>query len=200
MKDDAPTGYRHEMSLRSVLLAVQVAVSLVLLIDASLVTRAIQRVAVQDTGFVDDDVSVVTFELPASYDTARRRAFAQQLLLRGGQAVAPRASAFTDTAPFARGGREWATADLPGGRAGLDTDVLVREISPAFFDLLQVPLGRGDATLTTGDVAGQGVLDQRVDGAPVLAGRERARTDLPVPWRSACRRRSSRTRGCTPAT
>ena len=86
----------------------------------------------------------------------RRGAARSAAAARGGQAVA-RASAFTDTAPFARGGREWATADLPGGRAGLDTDVLIREISPEFFDLLQVPLVAGRA-LTTGDVAGQGVL------------------------------------------
>ena len=51
----------------------------------------------------------------------------------------------------------WTTADLPGGRAGLDTDVLVREIYPGFFDLLRVPLVAG-RTLAPGDVEGRGVL------------------------------------------
>ena len=156
MTGDAPV-LPIRLRLRSVLLAVQVAVSVVLLVDASLVTRAFQRVAAQDTGFVGDEVSVITFELPASYEITRQRAFAQQLLQRGSAAVAPRPAAFADTAPLAHGGREWTTADLPGGKPGLDQDVLLREISPELFDVLQVPLVAG-RTLAVGDAAGHGVV------------------------------------------
>jgi hypothetical protein len=94
------------------------------------------------------------------------------LLLRGEAVVSPRPAAFTDTAPFARGVREWTTADRPGRNPALDTDVLLREVSPRFFDVLQVPLVAG-RTLSAGDVASRGVLvnESMASGS----GRKRAR-------------------------
>jgi predicted permease len=142
--------------LRTVLLAVQVAGSITLLVNAALITRGIERVAAQDPGFAVDGVSVVSVTLPASYDTARRRAFARQLLLRTDHALTPGRAAFTDTAPFARGGREWTTARLPA-RPARDGDVLIREVSPEFFDVLGIPVIAG-RRLTTQDAAGPGVL------------------------------------------
>ena len=102
MKGDTPL-LASRIPLRSGLLAIQVGISVLLVTDASLITRALGRVTVQDPGFDAHDVAVVTFELPGSYDTPRRRAFSQQLLQRGELAVAPRPAAVTDTAPFARG-------------------------------------------------------------------------------------------------
>ena len=156
MKGDAPL-LPSRIPLRAGLLACQVAISVFLVADASLITRAFGLVATQNPGFDTSDVSVVTFELPGSYQTPRRRAFSRQLLQRGETALAPRPAAFTDTAPFARGGREWTVAELPGGKAGLDKDVLVREVSPGFFDVIQVPIVEG-RTLASTDVADRGVL------------------------------------------
>src|SRR5205807_3656888 len=71
---------------RSVLLGVQVAVSIVLLVSAGLLVRGAQRAGAFDPGFAVNDVTAVSFELPlGAYDDARKRAFFDNLTdaLRG---------------------------------------------------------------------------------------------------------------------
>src|SRR6201999_4498287 len=71
-------GSRH--LLRSILLSAQVALSVILLVAASLLARGVQKARGLDPGFKVSGVSVATFELPASsYDADRSRAFFAQL-------------------------------------------------------------------------------------------------------------------------
>ena len=53
--------------LRGALMAVQVAVSIVLLVNASLMVRGVSALASRDVGFDMDGVDVISFALPASY-------------------------------------------------------------------------------------------------------------------------------------
>jgi hypothetical protein len=69
------------LSLRGVLLFVQVALSVTLLVAAGLLVRVVQHVGNHDLGFVADDVSVVSVDLPASaYAGPRTDAFTRQLV------------------------------------------------------------------------------------------------------------------------
>ena len=86
--------------LRGLLLAVQVALSVVLLVSAGLLMRGAQRAGAFDPGFAVNDVTAVSFELPpGTYDDARKRAFFADLTdaLRGLPANA------IDAFGFARG-------------------------------------------------------------------------------------------------
>src|SRR5260370_15820090 len=62
-----PAGRR--MRLRSILLAAEVAMTVVLLVGASLLTKAVARSRSLDPGFSVADVTLVSFEFPAgAYD------------------------------------------------------------------------------------------------------------------------------------
>jgi predicted permease len=134
-------------SLRSVLLATQLAISLILLVTASLLARGVQSAASQDPGFTIDGISVATLELPArGFDRARGTAFVSNL------AVALRARpdlgsvAFTALEPLARG-RILTSLGLPGEGENKARTVQVHRISPEYFDVLGIPFlaGRGFA-------------------------------------------------------
>jgi hypothetical protein len=56
------------LRLRNVLLTLQIVVSVVLLVRASLLMRSVQHAAAFDFGFVVDDLSSVSLDPPASYD------------------------------------------------------------------------------------------------------------------------------------
>ena len=68
------------LPLRNLLLAVQVAVTVVLLAAAALLARAVYDAGLRDHGFSMRDISVVSFETPPrGYDAARIRAVALEL-------------------------------------------------------------------------------------------------------------------------
>src|SRR5258708_31176449 len=71
--------------LRSVLLGVQVTISVVLLASAALLVRGLSRANQDDLGFRVGGVAILTVDLPvSSYDAARGRAFFDDLLERVG--------------------------------------------------------------------------------------------------------------------
>src|SRR5262249_24834023 len=66
--------------LRALLLSRKIAISIVLLVSGGLIVRGVRRASVQDPGFDMHDVSVLSFDLPASFETRRTRSFALQVL------------------------------------------------------------------------------------------------------------------------
>jgi len=128
--------------LRSLLLAAQVAIAFVLLVNAGLLVRGVREVAVAEPGFDMRGVSVISFELPASYETARVRAFARHVL--DDVTVRGTASAFADNAPFGVADRMWVSVRSGDHRS---EDVLGVEVSASYFDTLGIPVlsGRGFA-------------------------------------------------------
>ena len=79
-----PEGMRlKRFPLRSVLLAVQVAISVVLLVNAGLLVRGMQRAQSLDPGFDVRNVTVVSIDLPASeYSGPRTMQLTRTLLAR----------------------------------------------------------------------------------------------------------------------
>jgi predicted permease len=74
LKDDAHL-LKSRFPLRSTLLAVQVAVSVVLLTSASLLLRGVAQARILDPGFRVDNVAVAAIDVPeTTYDQARSRA------------------------------------------------------------------------------------------------------------------------------
>ncbi|MBZ5622594.1 MAG: ADOP family duplicated permease [Acidobacteriia bacterium] len=129
------------LSLRNVLLSVQVAVSVVLLTGAGLLVRGIQRTEAMDPGFVIKGISVVSLDLPASdYAGPRTKAFAQQLQaqLEG----AGSGLAFCELAPLANSHRQ-ISFRLPGEDAQTGHSTEFNEVGPGYFELLGIPLLSG---------------------------------------------------------
>jgi predicted permease len=71
LKTDAPLN-RARMPLRSILLGVQVAISVVLLAGAGMLVRGLQRAQSIDPGFDVRNVTVISIDLPASQYTGPR--------------------------------------------------------------------------------------------------------------------------------
>lgn len=68
------------LSLRSVLLSVQVAISVILLANAGLLVRGLQRAQARNPGFDVQNVTVLSIDLPASqYSGPRTKALTRQL-------------------------------------------------------------------------------------------------------------------------
>jgi predicted permease len=133
--------------LRGVLLGIQVAVSVVLLVSAGLLVRAVQHQSTAfDPGFSVNDVSVVSFELPpGGYDDARTHAFVTGMTaaLRALPSGAIDASGFTSAEPsFLRRGFH-TFFRLPGEPPEQGKPIMFSDVSPGYFNVLQIPIVAG---------------------------------------------------------
>src|SRR5262249_53585834 len=132
---------------RGVLLAVQVAMSVTLLVSAGLLVRgATQYAKTFDPGFAVDDVSVVSFEPPpGAYDQARRLTFVSQLTAALGAAAPAGIEAFglaTWEPTFIRRGYR-ATFRSPGDSRARSNDLSYVEVSPGYLETLRIPIVAG---------------------------------------------------------
>jgi predicted permease len=140
--------------LRGLLLAVQVALSVVLLVSAGLLMRGAQRAGVFDPGFAVNDVTAVSFELPlGTYDDARKRAFFADLTqaLRGLPTDAIDAFGFATWEPtFIRRGYQ-TPMRLPDQTPAQARALTSVDVSPDYLNVLQIPIvaGRNFDTLDT---------------------------------------------------
>jgi predicted permease len=129
--------------LRALLLALQIAISIVLLVSGGLIVRGVRQATVQDPGFDIRSVSVVSFELPASFETARARSFALQVLANAPTVMPDRSLGFADVGPFMQADGMWTTARIPGAGRTRDDDAVMLEVSAGYFDALAIPIVAG---------------------------------------------------------
>jgi len=131
------------LPLRSLLLGVEVAVSVVLLVSAGLLVRGVQRQAgVFNPGFPVEDVTTVRFELPEGiYDRARATAFFEQLAASVRQ-LPVAAAAFASHEPFSLY-RHGTIFHLPGENREQARQLLYLTVSPEYLTLLGIPLRSG---------------------------------------------------------
>jgi predicted permease len=120
--------------LRNLFLALQVAVTVVLLVSAGLLARAVQEATTRDTGFSMENLSVVSFDLPArGYDTKRLRATTFALADAVERAAPASKIALTSAEPLG-------TGNIKGNFAvtGIAEEQFnsVYEVSPSYFNLL----------------------------------------------------------------
>ena len=125
--------------LRSVLLAVQVAICVVLLTGAGLLTRGVQNAFHRDLGFDPTGIEVVKLEAPIRpKNEARDRSFHAQLQA---ELAALPGTATVKTLPLAGRGRiGYAIPNEPNDRPRA---AVTLEISPSYFDVMRIPLVAG---------------------------------------------------------
>jgi predicted permease len=151
-------------SLRGTLLAVQIAISLLLLVNAGVLIRGIQRGRESDLGFRLHGVTILSFDLPPSYVPPRIASLTRQLTAEtrsiGGPAIAFSSSAPLDRAQFVR----FRLPSEPTKQTHIATAI---DISNGFLDLLGIPI-----------VAGRGFVDSDGENA-VLVNESMARDVWP---------------------
>jgi predicted permease len=143
---DGATGSGHKRSrLRSVLLASQVALSLVLLIGAGLFTRALQRALTMDPGFSPDHVAVTGVNPGlAHYDAARATTYYAQVSERLAGLKGITGFAWATSLPLS-GDHDQESIDIPGYVApnAKRLSVEVQFVSGGYFPVLRIPLRSG---------------------------------------------------------
>ncbi len=136
-------GLASRLTLRSVLLTIQVIVSVVLLVSAGMMIRGVQKARTIDVGFSVGALTVVSFDLPANvYTPARTQSLVEDLdrSLDGLPQSGPRC--YTRSTPFANG--HWFTNFSRSSTAGeLSRMIEFEEVSADCFRVLNLPLAAG---------------------------------------------------------
>lgn len=157
LKEGAPTLARGRHRFQDALVAGEVAIALVLVLGAGLLTRSLVRLIATDPGF--DTRNLLTFQIavppelsPVDRAMPLRRALLERLRALPGV----RGAALVDTLPLTGGGGT-GTPTVVGRPAATSADELeahLREVSAAYFEVMRVPILEGRA-ITEDDVARQ---------------------------------------------
>ena len=133
--------------LGDALVAVQIALSLILLTGAMLLVRSFKNLTSVDPGFVADRVLSGTISLPESryVDDNQTRAFFSGLLERVAQTPGVESASLCQVVPFSGGGGGYAfTAEGYVPAAGEPArDAWRRSVTPNYFDTMGIKLTRG---------------------------------------------------------
>ncbi|HKV51687.1 MAG TPA: ABC transporter permease, partial [Gemmatimonadaceae bacterium] len=154
------TAQRHR--LRRVLLVSQIAVSMLLVVTASLFGRSLVRARAVDPGFVTHGITIVSLDLSlAGYDEARGAQQAAALLDRVRQVPGVRQAALASVLPLGGSARSYGDIaaeghPAPGNHESWDVDW--NAISAAYFDVAGIPI-----------VAGRALRSADRSGAPDVA-------------------------------
>src|SRR3984885_15050700 len=139
---------RFSVGPRGVLVAGQVALSLILLVSAGLLLQSLARLYRVDPGFRPDQVLTMSVSLaPTQYDTDAKRASFYTLLVDRVEALpGVDGASVTFTLPTAG----WAGAPIqitgrPEPLLNQRPIAILQQISPDYFRTLQIPLKRGRA-------------------------------------------------------
>src|SRR5437667_6685689 len=177
---EQPFGSR--LRLRSVLLGAQVALSVILLVAAGLMMRGVQHASERNPGFEVNNISVISFELPAnSYNPGRIRTLLSGLQDALGNAPNLHPYGLARTAPFADG-HWWTSFRLRGEDATRERLIETQEVAGDYFGVLGVPIVSGQgfepsdarrgAVLVNETMARQYLGDEHALGRTVILGKE----------------------------
>ena len=136
------SGGPKRLRARQVLLAAQVALSMLLVVTAILLGRSLTNANAIDPGFTLDGVEVADFDLRLG-QPGSPRVFFDELMSRVQQLPGLESAAIARVVPLTRereGGRVWRL-----GEQGDDRAITVSRnfVSPDYFRLLRIPLLRG---------------------------------------------------------
>jgi len=145
-KTSAPTGARSPWSLRNMLVAAQIALSLIALIGAGLFLRSLQNAQRINPGFDVDRLATLSFDLGAQgYTEERGRQFQQRVLERAGSIPGVQSATLASTVPLFAGGFARTVflegQDASDRRAGRLVQITVA--SSHYFETLGIALVRG---------------------------------------------------------
>jgi predicted permease len=136
------SGGPKRVRARQVLLAAQVAFSMLLVVTAMLLGRSLNHANAIDPGFRLDGVEVADFDLRLG-QSGSPRAFFDELMARLQQLPELESAALARVAPLTRereGGRVWRLGEQGDERA---MTVSRNFVSPDYFRVLRIPLLRG---------------------------------------------------------
>jgi predicted permease len=141
LRDGASTDRRSTRRLQQALVAVQVAVSLVLLLSAGLLARGLYRASTIDPGIALTGISVVSYDLRDAGHTPATAAAFQRLAIERLRALpGVRSVAAAGNIPLNDQHAE-TRFELPGTGGSLFIEFA--QVSPEYFDVVGVPLARG---------------------------------------------------------
>lgn len=137
-----PDSTRHR--IRAALVVVEVTGSIVLLISAGLLMRAIWRVQAIEPGFRTEGVMTMRTALPfPKYGAVAQRERFYKHVLDGIRALpGVRSAAYTTGLPMVRTGGIWGI-EIPGAPESDDNSASLRFVTPGYFATLGIPLLRG---------------------------------------------------------
>jgi predicted permease len=164
LKNDAMafTVVRRGARSRTALVVAQLALSLLLLIGASLLLRSLDNVRPTSLGFASDDFVVASINLNdgVGYDLPRTQAFHRELLERTAALPGVQAATLTDSMPGGFMGGQRRGTDIEGYQAapGEDLELEAASVGPRYFTTLGIPI-----------VAGRDFDDRDREGAPCVA-------------------------------
>lgn len=157
---DGPSAGQGRLSLRSVLLGAQVAICVVLLVSAGLLTRGVRHALVKELGFDAEGIQIVRFQHPPrKHDAARTAAFGRQLreeveALAGGDHIAVTASVPLEP------GRT--SIEIPGRAPLRRRHVGMVVTTPRYFELLGLPIVAGRNFTKTDPPLGVAVVSEEL--------------------------------------
>jgi macrolide transport system ATP-binding/permease protein len=148
LKDEAGIGGYRRSRLRSGLVVVQIALSLVLLIAAGLVLRSLQSLQTMSPGFATENGLLMSFDLGLQgYDQPRGKEFQRRIIERVKALPGVRSAALTDLFPLSsnyNGSNVYVQGQPPVRGAEVPTS-MVASVSPDYFPTMEIPIlaGRG---------------------------------------------------------
>ena len=152
---DGPLPRLGGLSFRNALLGLQVAIAVVLVTAAGLLTRAVYDANARSLGFSMEGLTTIAFTPPSrGYDAGRIRQVALDMAEAVQPLVAAGQAALTSTPPLASGNIK-GSFRLPG--AAEDEPNQVYEVSPGYFALLNMSIVAGRA-LGEGDVGSPAIV------------------------------------------
>ncbi|HEY2713720.1 MAG TPA: ABC transporter permease [Chthoniobacterales bacterium] len=125
---------------RAILIALEVALSLVLLIGAGLLVRSFANLAAVDPGFRSDHLLIFNLGAPARWPAERQAAFYEQTLARLREMPGAKNVGAVSRLPLS-GGNSARSFRIGGGKSDYDADI--RIATPDYFKTLGIPLLRG---------------------------------------------------------
>ncbi len=148
LREGARSGGGRKERLRSALVVAEIAATVVLLVSAGLLIRALLSVQAVDPGFNPENVLTLRAELPLpEYEkVATRQEYYTRVLSQVRALPGVRAAGFSSFLPMSsfRGGI-WPIA-VPGNLDtvnGAKNNAAIRIVTPGFFDAMGIPLRRG---------------------------------------------------------
>ena len=144
MKQDPSGGRRRGRGrLQGALVGVQVAVCMVLVIEAGLLTRGVWATQTIDPGFVHRDVTYASYDLAgAGYDAREAAVFQRRLMEQVGGLAGVEAVAFAAREPLSSGTSS-AMIRLPGQDVNQARLTALNIVTPGYFSLIGTPIVRG---------------------------------------------------------
>jgi len=161
LREGSRSGGVRKVGLRSALILTEVTLSVVLLISAGLLMRALLRIQSVDPGFRSDAVLTMQTALPMpKYENVPKRvAFYQQVLSQVRALPGVSDAGYTSFLPMTLGGGIW-PVDVDGKTLDRTEShsASLRFVTPGFFTTMRIPL-----------LTGRNLDDSDVDGRPPVA-------------------------------